>query len=154
MLKGKAGKAFRINGLPMETQHVERQVVKLFNSCRRWGVPGPEALERAMNQKLQRWGGNPNELIQGADGQWRWGDGTPAEKEAITAYRSVVRDEGDGFGPRVTTEAVESERFVRRGAGYAGLFKDQDMFQIMREIERAETAAQKAKNNNQAVDPG
>jgi len=152
VVKGKAGRAFTFAGQPMSALQQETQTVKLFNSCRRWGVEGPIALEAVMDNRLRGWNGNPYELTQDQNGQWRWGDGKPADKEAAIAYRSVMEDKGDGFGPRISSIPVESERFVRRGEGYAGLFRDKDMFQIMREIERAEAAAEKSKASEQQKD--
>ena len=138
VINGKAGQAFTLSGRPMNSFQIEQQVVKLFQSCRRWGVEGPIALEKAMNQRLQRWGGNPNELIKDQSGQWRWGDGAPAIKEVVTAYRRVMTDEGPRDLP-----VGETERFTRRGEGYASLFRDYDMIEIMKEIERAEAVAGK-----------
>lgn len=152
VVKGKAGRAFTFAGQSLSVLQQETQTVKLFNACRRWGVEGPLALEKVLNKRLRGWNGNPYELTQDQNGQWRWGDGKPADREAAIAYRSVMEDKGDGFGPRITTVPVESERFVRRGEGYAGLFRDKDMFQIMREIERAEAAAEKSKASEQLKD--
>ena len=70
----------------------------------------------------------------------------PATREAAEAYRSVLRDDGDGYGPRITTETIPSERFVRRGEGYADLFRDMDLFKIMQEIKKAEAATTKIKS--------
>ena len=128
----------------------ELQVVQLFNKCRRYGVEGPLALEDLANKKLRGWQGNPHELTQDHTGQWRWGDGVPATREAAEAYRSVLRDDGYGYGPRPTTETIPSERFVRRGEGYADLFRDMDLFKIMQEIDRAEAAQRKAKSDQQS----
>lgn len=146
VLKNKVSDNMRIAAQPVTTFRQETQIVRLFNSCRRWGVEGPIALEKTLNQRLRQWTGSPYELSQDSNGQWRWGDGTPAEKEAAVGYRTAMVDEGRGYGPRLRTVPVESHRFVRRGSGYAGLFRDKSMADVITELERAEAAARKSQD--------
>lgn len=146
VVKEKGLKAFTMAGQPLTAFHQETQIMRLFNSCRKWGVDGPDALQKLLDRHLRGWHGNPNELIKDPNGQWRWGDGQVASPEVVVAFRSVREDLGDGFGPRPTTVPVESQGFSRRGQGYSELFRDKTMFDVLTEIRRAENAANNNKN--------